>query len=641
MKNSLDCKKLLSYGKELSIFAGILLVLLFVFSCNNILMRNSGSLVITVPGARAASASTFTIELASASGFTQSETISGGSTIQFDDLAPDTYTINVKGMDDAGNKVLSGTAKATVTAGETESVTVDLESSLGNLTVSFEGAESDSVAKYTVILSGPNESKETQVVESRSVSFEGLIPGDYIVSVEGKNGDVVVLTGTPSKVTVEAGKPKSVIVKLQKLLGSLTVNFSGASATTGTTLTVTLTDSNDVSFEKTSSGEAVQFDDLAPGAYNIVVEGMDASGAVVLYGTRSATVEAGATASAPVNLVEGVSDFAGLEVAVAAGGIVNVFESIDVEKTLSISNTVTIIPTYQDVTLKNTTVSGNLFTVADSSGNLTIGGGEYTITLDGNQVAQSIISVSNGNATLRDNGIITNAAASGIKISYGTFEMTGGEISKNKSSAYNGGGGITISGGIFNMTGGRIIDNTGSQSSGGVTVSSARFNMTGGTITDNTGSFGGAVSLVSGTFDMSGGSITGNTVESSGGGVSVSGGEFKLSGGSITGNSAKNDGDGVYMSTNGAFNMSGSAVVDSNNDVYLSSSKVITVAGTLSGTTPVATITPASYAASTQVVYAADGVNLAAEVGKFVVTPNGSEEWTIGDDGTLRRDKGL
>lgn len=638
MKNSLDCKKLLSYGKELSIFAGILLVLLFVFSCNNILMRNSGSLVITVPGARAASASTFTIELASASGFTQSETISGGSTIQFDDLAPDTYTINVKGMDDAGNKVLSGTAKATVTAGETESVTVDLESSLGNLTVSFEGAESDSVAKYTVILSGPNESKETQEVESRSVSFEGLIPGDYIVSVEGKNGDVVVLTGTPSKVTVEAGKPKSVIVKLQKLLGSLTVNFSGASATTGTTLTVTLTDSNDVSFEKTSSGEAVQFDDLAPGAYNIVVEGMDASGAVVLYGTRSATVEAGATASAPVNLVEGVSDFAGLEVAVAAGGIVNVFESIDVEKTLSISNTVTIIPTYQDVTLKNTTVSGNLFTVADSSGNLTIGGGEYTITLDGNQVAQSIISVSNGNATLRDNGIITNAAASGIKISYGTFEMTGGEISKNKSSAYNGGGGITISGGIFNMTGGRIIDNTGSQSSGGVTVSSARFNMTGGTITDNTGSFGGAVSLVSGTFDMSGGSITGNTVESSGGGVSVSGGEFKLSGGSITGNSAKNDGDGVYMSTNGAFNMSGSAVVDSNNDVYLNNSRTITIKGELTGGDTVATITLASYNEGTQVLSAESGVDLAVMFEKFTLTqPADGTQWSINTDGTLKQ----
>ncbi len=204
MKNSLDCKKLLSYGKELSIFAGILLVLLFVFSCNNILMRNSGSLVITVPGARAASASTFTIELASASGFTQRETISGGSTIQFDDLAPDTYTINVKGMDDAGTLVLSGTEKATVTAGQTATVTVDLKSSLGNLTVDFAGDESDSVAKYTVILSGPNESKETQEITDRTVQFEGLIPGDYTVSVSGQDTDGnVVLSGTAKATVVE------------------------------------------------------------------------------------------------------------------------------------------------------------------------------------------------------------------------------------------------------------------------------------------------------------------------------------------------------------------------------------------------------------------------------------------------------
>ena len=42
MKNSLDCKKLLSYGKELSIFAGILLVLLFVFSCNNMINIRGG-----------------------------------------------------------------------------------------------------------------------------------------------------------------------------------------------------------------------------------------------------------------------------------------------------------------------------------------------------------------------------------------------------------------------------------------------------------------------------------------------------------------------------------------------------------------------------------------------------------------------
>ena len=574
MKNSLDCKKLLSYGKELSIFAGIFLVLLFVFSCNNILMRNSGSLVITVPGARAASASTFTIELTGSSGSPQSKTISSGATVQFYDLAPDTYTINVKGMDDAGTVVLSGSATATVVAGETTTVPVELQKLLGSLTVNFEGAESDSVEEYRVTLSGPGESKETKEVESRSVSFEGLIPGDYTVSVSGQDTD----------------------------------------------------------------------------------------GNVVLYGTSDAAVEAGATTSAELDLMGVVNDLSSLQQAVTAGGIVYIGSDINVASPLTVNTDVTLLPAYKNVTLTNNS-SGNLFTVADSSGNLTIGGGEYTITLDGNQVAQSIISVSGGTATLADNGIITNAAASGIKISSsGTFEMTGGEISKNKesstsyggggvtisggtfnmtggeisnneSSTYNGGGGITISGGIFNMTGGRIIDNTGSQSSGGVTVYSATFNMTGGTIKDNTGSFGGAVSLVSGTFDMSGGSITGNTVTSSGGGVQVSGGTFVLSGGSISNNSASN-GSGVYMST-GSFQMRGSATVDLSNDVYLSSSKVITVAGTLSGTTPVATITPSSYTADIQVLSLG---NYILEVSKFALTPDpAGSQWTISDTGYLQQ----
>ena len=634
MKSLLKGKRFFTFEKGLACFTGILLIMLVVFSCNNIIaIKEGGSLIIALPGTRATTASCFTIELTGTSGFNKRETLAGGTTAQFDDLVPDTYSIVVEGMDDAGNKVLSGTEKATVIAGETATVPVKLQNLLGSLTVDFVGAESDSVVEYIVTLSGPNESKKTQEVTARTVQFEGLIPGDYTVSVEGKNGSVVVLAGISPTVTVEAGKTAPATVNLENKLGSLTVSFSGASATTATSFIVTLTDLKSTPKSKPiTGGTSVQFEDLVPGTYDISVKGNNDSGLVVLYGASSDTVEAGKPASATVNLVEVVNNFDSLQNAITAGGIVYIGSDIDVNLTLTVSTDVTLLPAYKNVTLTNNS-SGNLFTVADSSGNLTIGGGEYTITLDGNQVAQSIISVSGGTATLADNGIITNAAASGIKISSsGTFEMTGGEISKNKESSTSyggggvtisggtfnmtggeisnnesstsyGGGGITISGGIFNMTGGRIIDNTGSQSSGGVTVYSATFNMTGGTITDNTGSFGGAVSLVSGTFDMSGGSITGNTATSSGGGVSVSGGNF---------------------------NMSGSAVVDSNNDVYLITGKTINITSTLTGTAPVATITPSSYSADTQVLSAADGVDLTAEVGKFKVTPKSDgTEWTI------------
>lgn len=481
-------------------------------------------MIIALPGARAAGAAQYTIELTGSNGTTQSKTLAGGTTAQFDDLVPDTYSISVKGMDDAGTLVFSGTETATVVAGETATVAV----------------------------------------------------------------------------------------KLQNLLGSLTVDFSGASATTGTTLTVTLTDSDGVSSERTSSGEKVYFENLIPRTYNIVVEGMDTNNKVVLGGASSATIEAGKTASTTVELVEGVSDFASLQAAVAAGGTVNILKNIDVETTLSVPSgiSVTILPAYQDVTLKNTS-TGNLFTFpSGSTGNLTIGGGEYIITLDGNRVAQSIISMSSGTVTLASNGIISNAASTGVSVNGGTFKMTGGSITGNIGSS---GGGVNLYSAIFNMTGGSISGNT----------------VTG---------FGGAVSMSSGTFSMTGGSIDNNSSDNRGGGVSVSGGSFNLSGGSITGNSAENYGDGVYMAQ-GTFNMSGSAVIASDNDVYLYSDKTITVSGELTGGDTVATITPYTYPDATTQVQVLSLGNFTSAASKFAVTPKPDDgtQWTIDTSGNLQQ----
>ena len=125
MKNSWESKKILAYGKKFSVFTSIMLVLLFAFSCSNLIMNDGGSLIIAVPGARAASASSYTIELTGANGTTQTKTVAGGTTAQFDDLDPDTYTISVKGTNESV-VVLYGTSSATVSAGATASATVKL-----------------------------------------------------------------------------------------------------------------------------------------------------------------------------------------------------------------------------------------------------------------------------------------------------------------------------------------------------------------------------------------------------------------------------------------------------------------------------------------------------------------------------------
>jgi hypothetical protein len=81
------------------------------------------------------------------------------------------------------------------------------------------------------------------------------------------------------------------------------------------------------------------------------------------------------------------------------------------------------------------------------------------------------------------------------------------------------------------------------------------------------------------------------------------------------------------------FQMSGAAFLDANNDVYVNgNTRYITITGNLTGATPVATITPASYVAGRQVLAESGGSWLAGNYGKFALS-NGA--WHIGSDGKL------
>jgi hypothetical protein len=146
-----------------------------------------------------------------------------------------------------------------------------------------------------------------------------------------------------------------------------------------------------------------------------------------------------------------------------------------------------------------------------------------------------------------------------------------------------------------------------------------------------------------GTFTMADGEISGNTVSSGnssgGGGVVVySNGTFTMNGGEITGNTATATisayGSGVYV-WSGTFTMSDGAAVNENNDVYLSAGKTITVNSVLTGTTPAAVITPASYTIGTTLLLGSD---VLTEHTKFAVAPNGGADgYSIDSEGKLFR----
>ncbi len=81
MESLLKGKKFFTFEKGLACFTGILLIMLVVFSCNNIIaIKEGGSLIIALPGTRATTASRFTIELTGSNGTTQSKTLAGGTT---------------------------------------------------------------------------------------------------------------------------------------------------------------------------------------------------------------------------------------------------------------------------------------------------------------------------------------------------------------------------------------------------------------------------------------------------------------------------------------------------------------------------------------------------------------------------------
>ena len=148
---------------------------------------------------------------------------------------------------------------------------------------------------------------------------------------------------------------------------------------------------------------------------------------------------------------------------------------------------------------------------------------------------------------------------------------------------------------------------------------------------------------------MNSGDMAYNTAESDGGGIylqSKSGNNnvsarFTMSGGSVSSNNAGGNGKAVYVGQASSekfaiFNISGDATLAADNDVFLAGNQAqINIDGELSNTN-VATITPATYATTVQVLGGGAGA-IAASCGKFAVAPNGGAvDWIVNTNGYLQ-----
>ena len=456
----------------------------------------------------------------------------------------------------------------------------------GTLIVSVPGGRYASDATiYTIDLNGTSGAIYSKTISAgQTAAFEELVPDTYTILVKGSNEkDIVVYYGS-STATVEAGKTSSAMVELMDLLGKLSVEFSGA--TNGKNFSVDLKGASGLQYTKTVlAGEPAQFERLMPDIYTIDVHGTNANNAVLYHGIDTATVEMGKKTSATVDLVVEATDFAGLKEGIAAGGTVYVLNDITVTERLTVSKNVEIRALDKDVTLTYTyTGDESLFTVQNSA-NLRIGGGEYMLTLDGNEKTRSTALVQINSGTVDLYGTITNStnnnSAAGIKV--------------NGSSS------------TLNMYDGAIVSNCRCS---------------------NTWGIGGAIGLESGTMNMYGGSVTGNSAQDASAVYVNNNSVFTMSGGTISGNSN----DIAINISSSTFKIGGGALISSDDKVSLKNSPAITIISPLTGGNSVATLTlKDGFSSGTTVLTAGDGVILANEVGKFILTSG-----TIKSDGTLQ-----
>lgn len=141
-----------------------------------------------------------------------------------------------------------------------------------------------------------------------------------------------------------------------------------------------------------------------------------------------------------------------------------------------------------------------------------------------------------------------------------TFQMTGGEVSGNKSKNA---GGIYFNDVDATISGGSIKNNTASDNAGGISVRTAKLTLKDSAlVSGNKGKSGGGIIVqVQSELDMQGGTIEKNSAKNGGGVLLWSRSVVNVRGGNIRSNKAtKGNGGGIYAQGGGQVKMTGGRV---------------------------------------------------------------------------------
>ena len=328
--------------------------------------------------------------------------------------------------------------------------------------------------------------------------------------------------------------------------------------------------------------------------------------AASLAATLSLTPAASALQSlgvAPITALAAntVSTYDELKTACSKGGTYTITKDIKITKALTVSKNLTLVNKSEENIIHCTDEMTYLFKV-DGGATLKLG----SATADANRViirggtgdaakaTAAIIVADNGSTVVINRARIYRSNGSAIKVkgssnlimNENTSTGTGNIISGITPAKSYYGAVHVCENSTFTMKGGTIGSKDASNSAGGVTIKpGSSMTMSGGTIHYNMGGAGnptvaqdgntvctgyGAGIYNAGTLNMTGGTICDNNATVNGGGV-YNNGTFRMSGGTIKNNHSTKPGQGIFISEKGKMDLSGSALVDTSNDIAFAS----------------------------------------------------------------------
>jgi len=168
----------------------------------------------------------------------------------------------------------------------------------GNLTVTTSTSGSDVPASYTLNASGPGGSTSQAIGANTSVTFSGVTPGDYTVSLSDVAANCTMSGANPRTVTVPSGGTGSTTFSVSCTTPSTTGNLTVTTSTTGSSLPSGYTVTVDGSQSQTiGANSSVTFSNLAAGSHSVALTNVAGNCAVSGGSSRTATVPSGGTAT--------------------------------------------------------------------------------------------------------------------------------------------------------------------------------------------------------------------------------------------------------------------------------------------------------------------------------------------------------